>query len=609
MFITDTALPPVAAETIVVTAARGGEQEGESPASVTVVAPERAERLGEPLLANLLLVAPSASVATSGTAGSLTQVRLRGAEANHTLLFIDGIRANDPASGNEPRFELLGADLGDRIELVRGPQSALWGSEAIGGVVAVSAAPRQGFAGHAEGGSFGFHRFGASGGLAEGKVTLGLAAGLQGADGINSFSGGPGDRDGYANSMFRGRLDWRSGGLTLTASGFAIRARSEFDGTDPLTFRRSDTADSSRNRLEAGRLAFRFEDGGWKASGGLSRLGSGNRNLLAAQEQNRTAGRRDTGLFELSRTFATGALEHRLTGAAEASRERFSASDTAFGGFTNQRRTRAHEALTAEWRGRTSALTATLAVRHDRFSAFRDATTLRAGVLGELGAGLSLAASYGEGIAQPTFFDLFGFFPGSFRGNAGLRPERSHGGELSLRAARGAWRGAVTLYRQRLRHEIVERFLPDFTATVENAAGTSRRNGVEVEGGWRPGAWLNLTGSYAYLDSREPAGRELRRPRHSGALAADGAVGGVSYGALLAYNGARRDRDFDSFPAPMVRLAPYWLASARLSTRLSGGAELFGRVANALDSEAVDVLGYRREGRSVHVGLRARLGG
>ncbi len=89
----------MAAETIIVTAARGGERRDKSPASISLIEPVTVERQGEPLLASLLRLTPSASLAVAGPAGSQSQVRLRGAEANHTLLFIDGIRANDPAAG------------------------------------------------------------------------------------------------------------------------------------------------------------------------------------------------------------------------------------------------------------------------------------------------------------------------------------------------------------------------------------------------------------------------------------------------------------------------------------------------------------------------------
>jgi vitamin B12 transporter len=601
LFLYDLPPPPVAAETIIVTAARGGATRDTSPASASLLEPATVERLGEPLLANLLRLTPSASLSVTGPAGSQTQLRLRGAEANHTLLFIDGIRANDPAAGNEPRFELLSADLSDRIEVVRGPQSALWGSEAIGGVIALSAEPREGASASGEAGSFGFGRFGASAGLRRGDLTFGLGGGIQGARGVNAFANGAGDRDGYRNAVLRGRLDWQIGAVNVSAAGFAIAARSEFDGSDPATFLRADTADLSRNRLSAGRLGARFDQNGWRVELGVSRLGSRNRNFLGREEQNRTGGRRDTLTAEASRDVATSGIAHRLTLAAEWNGERFTAADTAFGGFTNQRRRRHQSALTAEYRGETGPLVATLALRRDRFSEFKDATTVRAGALLRLSEHFGLAASWGEGIAQPTFFDLFGFFPGSYVGNPALKPERSRGGEVSLRAAGGRWRAAVTAYRHRLRDEIVAS--PDFTSAV-NASGRSKRNGFEFEAGWSDGQALNLTATYAILDASEPGGRELRRPRHSGSVAADGVAGRFSYGAALSYTGARLDRDFDLFPAPLVRLSPYWLGSARVAYRVARAVELFGRMANAFDSRIVDVVGYRAEGRSVFAGIR-----
>jgi vitamin B12 transporter len=129
---------PIATDQIVITASRAPETQGQSPSSVTIIDSNEIERLDEPLVADLLRLTPSAAVTEIGPAGSLTEVRIRGAEANHTLLFVDGIKINDPASGDAPRFELLNADLASRIEIVRGPQSALWGSDAIGGVVAVN---------------------------------------------------------------------------------------------------------------------------------------------------------------------------------------------------------------------------------------------------------------------------------------------------------------------------------------------------------------------------------------------------------------------------------------------------------------------------------------
>src|SRR5688572_14798376 len=216
---------------IIVTASRAEQAADETPASVTLIDAQRIERQGAPMVSDYLRLVPSVSVAVSGPTGSLTQVRIRGAEATQTLLFVEGIRANDPAAGNEPRFELINADLASRIEVVRGPQSALWGSEAIGGVIAVSGeAPGSGGTqALIEGGSRNSWRGAArtSAGDADRGFSLGLAG--QRSDGIDSFLGG-GDKDGYRNLGLRGAGRYRlSPALLLGASGFAFRGKSEFD--------------------------------------------------------------------------------------------------------------------------------------------------------------------------------------------------------------------------------------------------------------------------------------------------------------------------------------------------------------------------------------------
>ena len=597
---------------IVVTASRAEVEAAETPASVSLIDRKRIERLGSPLVPDLLRLVPSVAVATSGPAGSLTQVRIRGAEANHTLLFVEGIRANDPAAGNEPRFELLNADLASRIEVVRGPQSALWGSEAIGGVVAVTgeAPGAGGTQGFIEGGGRDTWRGAARSELgdADQGLTLGIAG--QQSDGIDSFLGG-GEKDGYANLGLRASGRYRlSPALILGASGFALKGKSEFDGYDAF-FQRADTLDETHNKLAAIRM---FAELGRReasyAIASASLLGSSNRNELGDDFLNRTAAQRRTFGLEGGRVFG----KHRLIAAVESERETFEARDTAFGGFTNQDRSRRHESLTAEWRVEdVGPMSAGLAVRHDIFSRFKDATSFRASLRGDLGGGVSVSANYGGGIAQPTFFDLYGFFPGSFVGNSALKPESSRGGEVSLRYASDRLGGSVTYFRQRLKDEIATVFLPDLTSTALNAEGRSKRQGIELEGYYHPSDALRLTLNYAWLDASEPAVggaqlKEPRRPKHSGSIALDGTKARLTYGAAIAYSGARRDTNFDVFPALPVRLDPYWLASARLAYRLTDEMEAHIRVANALDDDYQDAVGYRSEGRSIHGGLRVALG-
>ncbi len=598
---------------IVVTAARIAEDRASTAASVTVVDRQRIERLGQPLLESLLRLTPSASIAASGPAGSLTEIRLRGAEANHTLLFIDGIRANDPAAGNIPRFELLNADIASRLEVVRGPQSALWGSEAIGGVIAVDGLAEQRLRLISEAGSNGFYRAGVSGGVERGAASLAGALGWQRADGIDSFDGN-GDRDGYRNVSARLRGTWQAApALELGLSAFSLSGRSEFDGTDLITFRRADTLDSTSNRLAAGRLWARFGSPTSGLSGvvGTSLLASSNRNLLAADELNRTRGSRWAADAQLQYRFTTGEIAHTAVVALDHDGERFRARDTLFGGATDQNRTRSHDAITAEWRAELRPAVLDVVIRRDRFSRFEDATTLRASALVRLGGGWSAAAAYGEGIAQPSFFDLYGFFPGNFVGNPSLEPESSRGVEASLRYRRTGVELAATLFRQRLHDEIVDVFDPiTFQSTTVNRAAVSRRSGVEAELGWSLGEKLRLTANYTYLQASEPDSsatlqlREARRPRHSGSVALDGVSGRLNYGASLAYAGTRADTNFDVFPSQPVRLGAYWLAGARLGYRVRPLLELFARGSNLIDATYQDAFGYRTEGRALYVGLR-----
>jgi vitamin B12 transporter len=598
---------PIDTDQIVITASRVPQEESETAASATVLDSARIERLGDPLVPTLIRLTPSAAVTVQGGGGLLTEVRIRGAENNHTLLFIDGIRANDPATGNFARFELLNADLASRIEVVRGPQSALWGSEAIGGVIAINGLDDPSpIRGSLEAGSFGFRRGSASAGIAGRSANLSAAIGFQRARGIDSFSG-DGDRDGYRN--LSGRLRGTvavAPAVRLGASGFALTGRSEFDGYDDFTFERSDTLDFSRNSLAAGRVwADLGRSSRWSARVGASYLVATNGYRRDDAPINRNRGTRRTFDAQLVRPFTTGPIEHRLVVALDFERETFRARDVVYGGATDQDRTRRHDSITAEWRGTIGAFSGDLAVRRDVFNRFKDSTSLRASLLAEVGGGFALAGSYAEGIAQPTFFDLYGFFPGNFVGNPNLRPESSRGFEGSVRFRQSHIAASLTAYRQRLRDEITDN--ATFTSAI-NSEGQSRRWGVEAEVAWQAHSAVRLSANYAYLKATQPTGalnrqlEEWRRPRHSGALAADGSTGRWSYGGSVAYVGSHLDRQ-EVAPFAIVRLDDYLLAGARVAYAVQPGLEIFARGSNLLDQAYEDSAGYRTEGRGLFVGI------
>ena len=599
---------------IVITASREPESEAKTPASVTIFESEEIVRLGQPLVPALLRLAPSVAVATSGPAGSFTEVRIRGAENNHTLLFIDGIRANDPATGDFARFELLNADLVSRIEVVRGPQSALRGSDAIGGVVAVNGlddAP--GYAAAAEAGSFGFRRANASGAIQAGDASLSGAIGWQRATGIDSFGAIGGDKDGYRNLSGRARGTFNAEpDLRIGAAALAFTGQTQFDGYDPFTFEHTDTLDNTRNQLAAGRIWAEFGNpqSNWAGHFGASLLESSNRNFLASEPLNRTSGSRRNVDAQLDRRFATGKLQHQLILGVDADGEKFHARGLSSGLPTDQDRDRTHQALTAEWRATEGNFTGDVALRRDLFNRFKDTTTFRAGVLADLGGGFAISGSYAEGMAQPTFFDLYGTFPNNFVGNPDLSPEKSRGFEGSLRFRRSAFNATLTAYRQRLHDEIVDVFdFTTFLSTTRNSSDVSHRSGIEAELGWQVSPLLRLRANYAFLHATQPdtaSGlqvRERRRPKNSGSVEADGTSGRWSYGASIAYAGSHLDT-LEVAPFGVTRVRPYWLANARVAYALKPGIELFARGTNLFDAHYQEVAGYHTEGLGVFTGIR-----
>jgi vitamin B12 transporter len=255
--------------------------------------------------------------------------------------------------------------------------------------------------------------------------------------------------------------------------GHYVDSESEYDGNDPATFRRANTLDATDNRIYALRGWGAIRSGGWSLLLDGSYLDSANRNLLRETPLNSTFGERFTAGAQLSKTIGG----HRLTAVVEHEGEGFRARDQLFFGGTDQDRSRALTGFVGQWRAEWSERFITdLAVRHDEFSAFADATTVRGTALFRPADAWTLHASFGEGIAQPTFYDLYGFFPGSFQGNPNLRPESSTGWEAGIR-----WRGGdmgigVTGFASRLQDEILTVFDPrTFIASTVNAEARSPR--------------------------------------------------------------------------------------------------------------------------------------
>ncbi|MDX1581746.1 MAG: TonB-dependent receptor, partial [Alphaproteobacteria bacterium] len=255
-------------------------------------------------------------------------------------------------------------------------------------------------------------------------------------------------------------------------------------------------------------------------------------------------------------------------------------------------------------------------VRHDENDLFDDATTWRLGARAALGdSGAVLHASYGTGITNPGFFELFGFIPGSFNGNPDLQPEESESFDIGVEQRFLNDRAVidVTYFQADLQDEIVTLFdFSTFTTTVDNLEGKSNRKGVEVTLEARLTDALSLSGSYTYTRSRQPDGsREVRRPKHqasaSASYAFDGGRGQVNL--FVTYTGEQLDNEFSAnTPESVVTLDDFVLVSLTGSYRLTPWLEAFGRVENLLDEDYEQIFSFRSPGIGAYAGLRLSWG-
>jgi len=584
--------------------------------SISQIDQPQIEGLSLPLVKDYLTLVPGVAVAQTGPLGAQTQVRIRGAEANHSITFIDGIEMNDPASSGEFRIDTLLSHGVERIEVLRGPQSALWGSQAIGGVISITTrAPVRGtlLYGELQGGSLGTVRGGVGGGWANDRISIsGQVSGLS-TDGYDIARRG-GDRDGYENGTAHGRLEWRAlPALTLLLVGRHQDSTSRFDGFDYVAGVPRDEPLSTQSRQTALRAEAALDplNGQWITRASFMAVRSDNINRRADAFQNRSDGERD--LFRLQSTgrFAAIGADHRLTAALDVETERFASIDANPAAASNQRQRRRQTSLVGEYRLTTGFLAAGAAVRHDLNDRFADVTTVRFDAVAPIGD-VRIHAAYGTGIADPTFFDQFGFFPGSFVGNPNLTPERSRSVEAGIGWGNGRQSIDVTAFDATLDNEIIGTFdSTTFLSGVANAAGRSKRRGIEVAGAAQLAEGLNLTASYTYLDAdqQQIAGglrvREVRRPRHSGSIALGYTGRQFDLSAAAAITGARGDTDFARF-VPVV-LPSYTLVTLAGAWHLTRSLDVTLRVENALDATQVDVFAYRGPGITAHGGIRFRL--
>lgn len=554
-------------------------------------------------------------VAVSSVAGQ-TQIRLRGSEANHTLVLVDGIEVSDPFGGE---FDLgtLQAEIGSRVEVLRGPQSALYGSDAIGGVVAYESGHRDGLSAMVEGGTLGTVNAAARFGTSGSTHRASLSAVVVSTDGQPNARDGTRDigRDSYTASGV-GALDVTDT-LELRAVARFIRTEGDFNDSDfdPVSPTFGFVIDSPDTRF--------VNEAVYALAGAkLDTLGGDWTHDLSAQIADisrdtfgpfgRSAGS-EGDRVKVSYVSAYNVdREHFVTFAADYEVEGFRNTDP-FGSASTERRAIENVGFVGEYRYAGESFDFAAAIRHDINDRFADATTFRVGAGFRIADETRLRASVGSGIKNPGFFELFGFFDGRFIGNENLKPEKSTSWEVGVDHGFGDGLGwiALTYFNARLEDEIFTTFpAPTFVATPANRNTVSKQQGIELAINAALGGGFTLDGAYTYLDAEEDGVEEVRRPDHiaSASLNWRAPKDKASANLTVRYNGQAEDLAFTdpSFIPVRATLDDYVLVNLNARVKLAEGIDAFGRVENLLDERYEQVFSFVSPGRTAVVGIEAR---
>lgn len=606
----------VPVETLVIEGVRTPITLAEMPTATTVIDREQLDLRQSFHVVDVLRDVPGVALSQSGPAGSQAQVRLRGAEGNHVLVLIDGIEVNDPASGDEFLFEHLSALEIDRIEVIRGPQSALWGSDAISGVInVVTRKPGEGYgaSGLVEAGSQNTWRGAARASWGEDRWGLILGGSYSETDGSNISRIGTED-DGE-------RLGTVQAGLELRpADGWTANLTARFvDGmnqSDPTSFVTGLPEDGDREAeyqrfLIGGTI--KGDAGRYHHASGVSWFDSDNENFVDGLADTSTSAERWKVWHQSTFEVAEG---HRVTLAIDYRETDFTQTGMAAPwGDPNYSASMTNTGLVVDYVGKlTDVATVTASVRYDDNSDFDNVTTWRLGGNMEVTDGLRLRGSYGRGQKAPTFGDRFGYTPNTFLGNPDLKPETSDSFEVGLdqMLQNGRAMFGLTYFNAKLEDEI-NGFSYDPVSTLYTAInkdGTSDRQGIEVTFDYALTAYWSLSSNYTWTDATEPddmggTRREVRRPEHKGAVSLTWrGENGATFDATATIVGEADDLDYSTFPASTVQLPEYALLSVAAEAPLTEQASIFGRLSLPTNSDYENVYGFAMPDMQVSAGVK-----
>ena len=555
------------------------------------------ENRNQGVIADLLRTIPGLSVSQSGGAGALTQIRLRGSEANHVTVIIDGVEIANPADGAFDFGGLRNEDL-VKIEVLRGEQSALYGSDAIGGVINIitrAGSTSESWRASFEGGSRETFEGQVSAAIPLGVASLSINGNVFNTEGFD-ISGLDGEEDGTeSRSLNIGLNNVELGPIDFSGKYGTSTRDTEFDSDSDFDGRLNNTFDETEVQIETFRLDARFKLAGFdhKISGFRAETDTDTIGGFSS----RSIGTRSGVNWAAKRDFSD---QHSFTALIEAEREEYRIIPN----FTDPGAEPDNDAyaVAGDYRFSAEELTLTASARYDINDLFQDSTTWRLGA----GYGFSwdgrLRASVGTGVKNPTLIELFGFFPSSnFTGNPDLEPENSFGISVGYEQSIGNLDLSIDVFHSELEDEITTLFNPDFTTTVVNLESDSTRQGIELAAQWSIDNF-QLSASASFLDSEQDDIEEIRRPDFlASATGTWTPIDELALTVSVDHNGEQLDTDFATFQN--VELDSFTLLGANARYKLTDNVALTLRGSNLLDESYEEVVGFASRGRAVFGGL------
>jgi len=551
--------------------------------------------------ADVLDTEPGLALTRTGAFGGVTSIRMRGASSDKTLVLIDGVPQNDISDPNG-LYDFANLDLSnvERIEILQGPQSSLWGSDAIGGVIALTTRELNGWQGASEGGTLDSFDGSAAVGQKTDKFAFGAQLFGDRSDGVAKADGiGPRDPYWSWSAAANGRLtpaDW----ITLDAHLRYEQSYAAIDGYDATTFVFGYTPQYATTKGWTGNVRAIAQ----------APLGFTDTVSVGAYRQDRS----DVYIGSPANSSAYSAMtwDYRFTA------ERGTPSDRV-GLIVGAERVSTDASLSTgghEGLGTTSgfavvrykpidAVTLTAAGRYDAPDTYRAQATGHFSAVWRLPAGFSLEGAWGQGFKTPTISEIACDFCFPTGPSTGLKPEQAVGWDTAL-----VWtspdqrlRAKATAYRLAVRDQI--EFSPSFPFRYVNLDNT-RTDGAEAEVDLRLSRSLTAHAEYAYTNATDlEAGTQmLRVPRNAGSIGLDWAAGRWQANVTLRAEG--RDADID--PSTFITMARPGFALANIagSYALTPNLQLTARVEDIADSHYQEVLGYGEPKRMFWFGIRAR---